>query len=560
MAGSDALWSDGIEALKLVVRVSWQRNLTAWLYVPIGILLILLACFGVNSLIGLTSVSFPASVAVLLALFFALIICDFTIGNSRTKALVNIIDIPAGFALRWINIFFTPSFVLLPLSSPIGGAEVGKIIAVFCEFFAYNNSWETCMSEQFSVVGFVVMIAVTAYIVRGLQLLLGSSKRAIHERAEEMGDEDDAIPLAERSRQASTIALSTPGTHTPPSLVEDLASSLVSPQRAQDPSLIRGTGGPQESDISLTTPSQARDVLQTPLPLTRPQRWAAFINNNSDRVIYTMIFLFIGLPIYYTTGYAMPAQLTFNILTYFVAVALPPKWRQFLHPVLVSSAITILGIYIIGLTCGDSLHSTLSAYKTGTNYLLLWHGRKPSLPGAGDFFSSVLDASIVALALPMYNYRHELRRHFLAIVIPNVAISVASLFGYPALCYAIGISSTRSLAFAGRSLTLALATPATRNIGGDLNTVAALAICSGILGVLIGPWMLKKLKIPEDDYVTRGVTLGGNSSAIATALLLVSDPRAAALSSLSMSLFGIITLALTSVPPVVSAVQGLVDL
>jgi len=68
------------------------------------------------------------------------------------------------------------------------------------------------------------------------------------------------------------------------------------------------------------------------------------------------------------------------------------------------------------------------------------------------------------------------------------------------------------------------------------------------------------LLIVLDDYVTRGVTLGGNSSAIATALLLVSDPRAAALSSLSMSLFGIITLALTSVPSVVRAVQSLVEL
>jgi putative effector of murein hydrolase len=63
-----------------------------------------------------------------------------------------------------------------------------------------------------------------------------------------------------------------------------------------------------------------------------------------------------------------------------------------------------------------------------------------------------------------------------------------------------------------------------------------------------------------DDYVTRGVTLGGNSSAIATAVLLVSDPRAAALSSLSMSLFGIITLALTSVPVIVKAIDSLVDL
>jgi putative effector of murein hydrolase len=56
------------------------------------------------------------------------------------------------------------------------------------------------------------------------------------------------------------------------------------------------------------------------------------------------------------------------------------------------------------------------------------------------------------------------------------------------------------------------------------------------------------------------VALGGNSSAIATAVLLVSDPRAAALSSLSMSLFGIITLALTSVPVIVKAIDSLVDL
>jgi len=63
-----------------------------------------------------------------------------------------------------------------------------------------------------------------------------------------------------------------------------------------------------------------------------------------------------------------------------------------------------------------------------------------------------------------------------------------------------------------------------------------------------------------DDYVTRGVTLGGSSSAIATAVLLQSDPRAAALSSLSMSLFGIITLALTSVPAIVKAVDSLVGL
>jgi putative effector of murein hydrolase len=52
--------------------------------------------------------------------------------------------------------------------------------------------------------------------------------------------------------------------------------------------------------------------------------------------------------------------------------------------------------------------------------------------------------------------------------------------------------------------------------------------------------------------------MGGNSSAIATALLLVSDPRAAALSSLSMGLSGTVTVALTSVPPLVRMVVAMV--
>jgi putative effector of murein hydrolase len=351
------------------------------------------------------------------------------------------------------------------------------------------------------------MLSVTAYLVRGLQILLGSSKRAIIERAEEMGAEDDAIPLSDtnRSRQESQITISSQ-----PSTPPEPANDILLPRRAQDPSLIRGTGGPPEEDTSLPE-TLRREVLQAPLALTRPQRWAALINSNFDRITYSILFLFVGLPIYYTTGYAMPAQLTFNVAAYFAALALPAKWRRFLHPVLVSSLITVLGIWILGLARGENLDQALDSYKTGTNYLKLWHGTSFPAPGAGDIFSSVLDSSIVALALPMYNYRLELKRHFFAIVIPNVVISIASLFGYPALCYAIGISAKRSLAFAARSLTLALATPAVNNLGGDLNTVAAIAIMSGILGVLIGPKMLAWLRIPEGEFRSFGLYKRGEN-------------------------------------------------
>lgn len=348
-------------------------------------------------------------------------------------------------------------------------------------------------------------MAVTAHMVRGLQLLLASSKRAVTERAEEIGHEDDEIPLTERhesrhgSQRYQTNSVATEIIFSPTvEFSSNLTSDIIPPERSQDPNEIRGTGGPPASDISAQDQVYMGNIQQVPLPLTRPQKWAAFGSANFDKITYAVLFLFVGLPIYYATGYAMPAQLTFNILAYFIALALPARWRQFLHPVLVSSAITVLAIWILGLVRSDGLDEVLAAYKTNTKYLQLWKGQRGlAAPGAGDIFGSVLDASIVALALPMFQYRKELKQHFFAIVIPNVIISIGSLFGYPALCYAIGISSQRSLAFTARSLTLALATPAVSNIGGDLNTVAALCIMSGILGTVIGQRILHWLRIPE---------------------------------------------------------------
>lgn len=274
-------------------------------------------------------------------------------------------------------------------------------------------------------------------------------------------------------------------------------------------------------------------------------------------------------------------------------LSLPLKWKQVLHPVLVSAFLTVMDIWVFGLVRHQSLDVTLHEYSTGNKYLQLWEHATTipfQLPGAGDVLGTILDASIVALALPMYQYRRELVEHFAAIILPNIVLSVVSLYAYPSVCFALGISAARSLAFASRSLTLALAIPATENLGGDRNTVAAVAIMSGIVGALIGGKVLNWLKIPEgtcriwppstitatlrrnitmhrtdrikptDDYVTRGVTLGANSSAVATALLLRSDPRAAALSSLSMSLFGTITVLFTSIPPIADAVKALVGM
>ncbi|KAH0379490.1 hypothetical protein KCU92_g8158, partial [Aureobasidium melanogenum] len=542
--------SDAGQAAALVAKSSWERAVTAWLYVPLGVTCILAVCFGVHSLISLSSVSFPASVACMIGLFVILVLLQGILGDRQTKRIVNLIEIPCGFALRYINIFFCPAFVTLPLSPSISGVEVAKIIAVF-------------------IIGYVVVFAFTAYMVRGLQLVLGTSKRAMTERAEELGRQDDNIPLTQ-TRHASTASevptvpslsaqagLGESSTPSPPNEIADIQA----PSKAMNPDSVIGTGGPPVAVNATTSSMVATPVRHDAAPLTRPQRWAAFVTVNFDMLTYGALFLLVGLPIYYGVGYAMPVQLSLNVVFYFAALRLPPRYKTYLHPVLVSSAFTILGIWVLALIRHNSLRDGLLAYTTSTKYTQLWdndQGLKP--PGAGDMFGSVLDVSIVALSLPMYRYRNELKARFMTIIVPNVIVSIGSLFAYPTFCYHIGISAPRGLAFASRSLTLALATPATKNLGGDPFTIAPLCIFSGIAGVIVGPIGLDLLRIPKDDYITRGITLGANSSAVATALLLTTDPRAAAFSSLSMGLLGTITVALTSVPPLVHIIRSLVGI
>jgi hypothetical protein len=109
----------------------------------------LLLIMGVDLLIGLTGISFPASVlpstplvsndkvACMFALFVFLLLSNRFIGQRSTSKIVRWLDIPCGFCLRWLNLLFTPSFVTLPLSPRISFNEVLKIAGVFgrtCDF------------------------------------------------------------------------------------------------------------------------------------------------------------------------------------------------------------------------------------------------------------------------------------------------------------------------------------------------------------------------------------------------------------------------------------------
>ncbi len=139
--------SDLAVAIKLVLWSNGRRLLRCFVFVPTGILIMLAACFGVDRLLSLGGVSFPASVACLVLLFLSLLLSDVVAGPRRTKLLVHIINIPGGWSLRWLNLFFTPSFVMLLLSPPVSIVEVGKMTAVFGKAASAPSLCSTLLHE-----------------------------------------------------------------------------------------------------------------------------------------------------------------------------------------------------------------------------------------------------------------------------------------------------------------------------------------------------------------------------------------------------------------------------
>lgn len=466
-----------MSAHKIIESPWWDVLLRPWILVPISIAFMLYCIVGMDSLIGLGTVDFPASVACLLILFFLLLVSDWLLSPKYMGNLLSVLKVPTEFALRTMNLYFTPSFVLLPTSTLISGEQIGALAGVF-------------------ITGYVVQYAVTGYSCVAVQWIChkfrgGNTLSTESEIGGKLGKTE--IPMLQHSVTSSPTEKS--GNSTPRKGQDDKQESTEDHQTpSQSPDLMMRSVEPSELEQNLAmTP-------ENHLSTGMKHKWKSFLSKHIDHLTWFCLFLVIGIPVYYGTGYTMPIFLCINVLCFQGANAIPPKIKRIAHPVLVCALFSILLIWGFSVSKGLSLYEGLNLYKTGNSYMYYLRGA-PGLPrpGAGDVLASLLDASIVSLAMPMYQYRRELRHYFTSIFLPVVFLAIPSLFGYPPLCFSLGISAAISLAVAPRSVTLALAQLSTENLGGNTSAISVIAVVSGISGPIFGPTILRMLRIPESE-------------------------------------------------------------
>lgn len=590
----------------------------SFIITPIGILLLLCILYGFNVLLkDIAHVYFPSSVFCmlinLLILMSLSMVSNLESRESKSFKIVRVLGSlaswvlqhylmlirpPMNFSLKWINVFFIPSFVILPLSDRITFVECMKIAAIFV----------------FGGLSLMIFNIYTIRAIRKFLKLLGqeflapkkceliSTQRNNKKRKDKCDNYTNQSYILPQVDITTIDLLCLRKVKTEPTVSSELPFSTLGsfvgqntvlhsfPSSATTPAYILGSSKGLSSNSLNSSDRQEALYSQILLPMSqlneRAKLIAIFITNYIDWIFYLLLFC-VALPLYYVGAIhvMLPFHLGLTVIAYYVAILSLdrfPSAKKYAHPILILTAEILLVCFISSLIYHrgnlSGFLDDLKYYKTGKNYLNLFNGKalydngkpvpglsmgftsQPMWPGCGDILTSLMDISIVSLSLPMFTHRHDFIKNFWLLMPTILTSTCLTFFCYPLICFHIGISSERSLGFIGRLVTLALGTPLITSLGGSVSLMAVCTILSGICGVLIGDWFFKLFKIPSNDFVTRGVTLGINCGAIATAHLLDLDPRAASMSSLSFSLLGTIMIILASVGAIREIVRSWVGL
>ncbi|GAB1319961.1 hypothetical protein MFIFM68171_10171 [Madurella fahalii] len=368
------------------------------------------------------------------------------------------------------------------------------------------------------------------------------------------------------------------------------------------------------------SPSLCLERLASPLRA----RLLDWVLHNPILLLCWLFTVAIGLPLRYVTQNSTPLATFLLFSTWLTTLALQtgikshpllsPWLRTLLsglsNPVLWTSLAMTSYLVVDGALSNRPLHDMLDTLQTHTPLSSLILARSTSPPsaqppapntttaymGAGDVATSILDAGLVAWGLKLYEHRGRLAsRAGGTVVWVSATAALGNVAWGPRVARAAGVApGGRALAFAARSVTIALGGPAMAALGGDAGLNAAMVVVSGIafqmaLGFGVGAWLegavlrscWKGMRMgmrtapprvgsdaaaeasgPEREsagsarqqandprVVAAGVTVGINAAAMGTAYLYEAQSEAAPHAALSMMALGIMTAVYSTITP-----------
>lgn len=206
-----------------------------------------------------------------------------------------------------------------------------------------------------------------------------------------------------------------------------------------------------------------------------------------------------------------------SILGYGLGALLKKRIKSpLINPLLISIVLTIAALLLFKID--------YQSYYSGAQYL-----------------SWLLTPATVALAVPLYE-QFELLKHNAAAIFAGIIAGVLSSLGSVlGLAVLFGFSHEEYVTFLPKSITTAIGMGVSEELGGIVPITAGVIIVTGVIGNILAEGVLKLFRITEP--VAKGIALGTSAHAIGTAKAMELGEAEGAMSSLSIAVSGIITVA-----------------
>lgn len=211
----------------------------------------------------------------------------------------------------------------------------------------------------------------------------------------------------------------------------------------------------------------------------------------------------------------------FTIFMFQIALRIQAKFKSpLLNPLLVSSILIIVLLLILDIP--------YTSFKTG-----------------GDIIGMLIGPATVALAIPLYENLHILKKHARLIIISILSGTLAHAITIAILALVLKFDSTMLATFIPKSVTTAIAVDIASSLGGISTLTICIVVITGIIGATFAPILNKLFKFTSP--FAQGIALGVSAHAVGTSKAIELGGLQGTLSSLSLIVTGIVTVAISPV-------------
>ncbi|HBW13625.1 MAG TPA: hypothetical protein DEF30_07400 [Proteiniclasticum sp.] len=198
-----------------------------------------------------------------------------------------------------------------------------------------------------------------------------------------------------------------------------------------------------------------------------------------------------------------------------------------------------IGILIQRKTKNPILNPLLLAIIFVILVLIVFEIPKETYDLGGSYILFLLGPATVVMAVPLYRQINLLKKDWLPILVGIFVGSATSVLSVIGLARLFGVNIEIAVSMLPKSVTTAIGMEVSKEIGGVVSLTVAVIVLTGILGAVMGPFILKILGIK--DEVAQGVAMGTASHAVGTSKAMELGETQGAMSGLSIGIAGLAT-------------------